>query len=320
MRFSSAPAPARRRRALGWTTAAAALLLALAMAGYKFLPPHSDASFLLGTALPWLGLAVPVLAVASLRARSWLGGAGTAAALAAWLVVAGPWLLPSPAPAAPSQAAGQSSGPLRVASQNLRAGNLQAPALLDNLAQSGADVVALQEVTGSTDTGPGTSIGAAYPHQSRVGTVALLSKTPISNVQPLALGLGWKRALNATVSVGGSEVSVYVVHAASARPNDHADRDTMLESLAGIVATDTSSRVVALGDFNAASDENILGPIKAQLSEPSQAERGPGFTWPSAFPMARPDHIFARGLTGISSTVVDSIGSDHKGVTADFAL
>ncbi|WP_427015352.1 endonuclease/exonuclease/phosphatase family protein [Pseudarthrobacter sp. P1] len=317
MRPSLLPVSApRRRRGLGWTTAALALALALALAGYRFLPERGDASFLLGSALPWLGLGVPVLALAAWRARSWPAGGTVAAALAAWLAVSSGWLLPAPA----VQASGATAPQFRVASQNLEAGNTEAPALLDRLAGSGADVVALQEVTGSTDTGAGTSIGAAYPYQARVGTVALLSKLPIEGVQPLSLGLGWKRALNATLTVAGHEVSVYVVHAASARPNEHADRDAMLDNLAQTIATDTAGKVVALGDFNAGSDENILAGIKGQLTEPAGAGPGPGFSWPAAFPVARPDHIFARGLTGLSSAVVDSIGSDHKGVTADFAV
>lgn len=308
------PRSRRHSRGLGWTTAAVAVVLALALAGYRLLPERGDASFLLGSMLPWLGVGVPLLALAAWRARSWLAGGTVAAALAAWLAISGSWLVTAPA----VQAAG--SPALKVASQNLEAGNAQAPALLDRLAGSGADVVALQEVTGSTNTGAGTSIGAAYPHQARVGTVALLSKLPIENVQPLSLGLGWKRALNATLTVAGQKVSVYVVHAASARPNDHAERDTMLANLSTTISTDTAGKVVALGDFNAGSDENILAGLKGQLSEPAGSTPGPGFSWPAAFPMARPDHIFARGLVGLSSAVVDSIGSDHKGITADFAV
>jgi hypothetical protein len=59
-----------------------------------------------------------------------------------------------------------------------------------------------------------------------------------------------------------------------------------------------------------------LAPLEDTQQE---AGAGFGFTWPSALPVVRPDHILDRGLTTRRSWVVRAPGSDHRAVVADFA-
>jgi vancomycin resistance protein VanJ len=88
----------------------------------------------------------------------------------------------------------------------------------------------------------------------------------------------------------------------------------MLDELSAVIDRDENERVVALGDFNAASTDPALAGIRRTLSEPGQSEPSFGFTWPAAFPVARIDHLFQRGLTPVENTVIPAGASDHLAV------
>jgi vancomycin resistance protein VanJ len=49
------------------------------------------------------------------------------------------------------------------------------------------------------------------------------------------------------------------------------------------------------------------------MSDSRQAVGGGlGFTWPAVFPLTRPDHVLARGLTPVSDQALAAGGSDHR--------
>jgi vancomycin resistance protein VanJ len=313
---TSAAAPARgpgARRGLGRRRAVAVLALAFTAVVLLGLVPGFVGSAV-STALPWLGLLlVPLLVVAlAVRGRTWLVAL---VPVVAWAFAVGPSFAWLPAPDGGGAAdAAEAPAELVFGSQNVEALSGTAADSAATLVAAGADVIALTELDGSAREQADAALEASHPYSYAVGTVGIWSTSPISNARPLELGLGWNRALTVDVSAPAGLVSVYVVHAASLRPGAQSDRDTMLDELSAVIDRDENERVVALGDFNAASTDPALAGIRRTLSEPGQSEPSFGFTWPAAFPVARIDHLFQRGLTPVANTVLPAGASDHLAV------
>lgn len=313
------------RRARGIAIASIAIT---AVIGLGLVPGFVGAA--VSTALPWLGWAVAALFVAALvvRRRVWLVAL---VPLVAWAVAVAPSLmgvsvgsLASLTSSGVGAEGGAGTVPdasrLVFASQNVEAGSGTAGASAAALVERGAQVIALTELDADARGEAAEALVASHPYSYAVGTVGIWSSLPISNEQPLELGLGWNRALTVDVETPEGPVSVYVVHAASLRPGLQSDRDTMLAELGRAIAGDDTARVVALGDFNAASTDPALAGIRAELAEPAQSSPSFGFTWPTAFPVARIDHVFQRGLAPLENTTAPAGASDHLAVIATFGL
>jgi len=83
--------------------------------------------------------------------------------------------------------------------------------------------------------------------------------------------------------------------------------------LAALVQADPASRVLVVGDLNTATTDPALTPLTARMADSrEQVAGGFGFTWPAQFPLTRPDHVLARGLTPVSDQVLAAGGSDHR--------
>ncbi len=316
------------RRARGIAIASIAIT---AVIGLGLVPGFVGAA--VSTALPWLGWAVAALFVAALvvRRRVWLVAL---VPLVAWAVAVAPSLMgvsvgslasitsSGVGAEAGAGSAGTAADASRLvfASQNVEAGSGTAGASAAALVERGAQVIALTELDADARGEAAEALVASHPYSYAVGTVGIWSSLPISNEQPLELGLGWNRALTVDVDTPEGPVSVYVVHAASLRPGLQSDRDTMLAELGRAIAGDDTARVVALGDFNAASTDPALAGIRAELAEPAQSSPSFGFTWPTAFPVARIDHVFQRGLAPLENTTAPAGASDHLAVIATFGL
>jgi vancomycin resistance protein VanJ len=308
--------PKRRpRTGLAVVLCVLSLALAAAMGLHEFIPQLFGVALLIESALPWVGLAIPVLLVLAFVSRS--KGAVVAALVPAlvWGVMFVPGVVPlgwsAPAPAGAT---------LTVASQNVEAGSGTAVDSAKALAATGAQVIALEEMDAGVRSDVQDALGDAYPYSYGVGTVGMWSVYPIENAQMLDLGLGWQRAMAADLKTPTGLVSVYVIHAASARPDDHADRDTMLANLADYIPRDENSRILMLGDFNAGTSDRNLAPLTSQLAEANQTGGGFGFTWPSAFPVTRPDHVLQRGMQVTSNTTMRAGASDHLAVITTLNL
>lgn len=253
-------------------------------------------------ALPWTGLLLLVLTViAAVLARRVI-----LLLLAPVLV----WTL-AMAPFFPGAAASTGPESLTVVSQNVRAHSGGAAASAAELAASGADVVALTELDAASLAVARETLAVDYPNSYAIGTVGIWSRLPIASTEPLSLGLGWNRALRVDVQSGDISTAVYVIHAASVRPGQQSDRDAMLSGLAAQIAADPAASIIAVGDFNAAPADPGLAALRAELSWVRPTDGTLGFTWPSAFPLARIDQVFVRGLDVASATTMRAGNSDH---------
>ncbi|MFI6522844.1 endonuclease/exonuclease/phosphatase family protein [Spirillospora sp. NPDC050679] len=296
--------PASSRR--GAVIAAASVVLALLLAGHRLVP--GNAGTLLDTALPWLGLLVPVLLLAAAARRARLGAAAAALPAAVWLALFGTAFVPG------------GGGPydVRAVSQNMYAANPSPAATAARLIGTKADLLALQEMPSGDHP---ARLSRVYRHHVVKGTVGLWSRWPLRNAREVPLGLGWPRALRATVAAPKGELAVYVAHLGSARPGRTGGRDATMDRLAAVVRADRAERVLVLGDLNTATTDRKLGELVPPLRESHRsAGTGLGFTWPSRFPVARPDHILYRGVEAVGAGTVPTPGSDHHAVRADFTL
>jgi len=323
IRTGSRPGPWKR----GPVLAALALLLALAMLLHGEIPDWRwNLGSLTETFLPWLGLLIPVLLARALGRRS-------RSALAALLLPAVVWLNQFGGVLSDKSRPG---GFLTVASENVNAGNPDPAGSARDLAASGADVLALVELTPLAAGTYEKGLAKAYPYHTLQGTVGLWSKLPLSDTRPIdimdygplaeTMPAGHKtasdRALRTTVATGHGPLTVYVAHPGSVRVNPRAgfwtaSRDIGVQALGQAIAADPSKRVVLLGDLNGTMGDRAFGGLTAQLhSAQDVAGDGFGFTWPASFPVVRIDQILVRGVTPDSSWVLPANGSDHRPVAA----
>jgi vancomycin resistance protein VanJ len=323
IRIGSRPEPWRR----GPVLTVLALLLAPVMLLHAEIPDWRwNLGSLVETFLPWLGLLIPALLAGALRRRS-------ASALAALLLPAVVWLHLFGGVLSSKSRPG---GFLTVASENVNAGNPDPAGTARDLAASGADVLALVELTPQATGMYEKGLAKAYPYHTLQGTVGLWSKLPLSDTQPIDImdygplaetipaddKTASDRALRTTVATDRGPLTVYVAHPGSVRVNPGAgfwttSRDIGVQALGKAIAADPTKRVVLLGDLNGTLDDRAFAGITAQLhSAQDVAGDGFGFTWPASFPVVRIDQILVRGVKPDSSWVRSANGSDHRPVEA----
>ena len=311
----------------GLVLAAVALLLGSSMLLHAKIPNRiGNLGSLVETFLPWFGLGIPVLLAGALWRRSASAVVALLLPVAAWLHLFGPLLTDSSRP----------GGDLIVVSQNVDSANPDPAGTARDLAASGADLLALEELTPQTAVTYGAELARVYPYRTVQGTVGLWSKLPLSDTRPIdvvnygplakAIPAETKvvsnRALRTTVSTDHGPLAVYVAHLGSVRVNPRAgfwiaSRDIGVQALGKAISAEPNPRVVLLGDLNGTTDDRALDDLTAQLrSTQNSTGDGFGFTWPAAFPMVRFDQILLRGLTPTSSRVLPATGSDHLPVIA----
>jgi vancomycin resistance protein VanJ len=324
IRSGTRPGPWQR----GPVLAALALLLGLLMLLHAEIPNRiGHLGSLVETLLPWFGLFVPVLLAGALWRRSAAAVVALLLPVTVWLNLFGGLL-------------GDKSHPgsdLVVVSHNVDAGNPDPAGTARDLAASGADVLALEELTEQARGTYEKGLAKAYPYHTVQGTVGLWSRLPLSDTRPVDVKMdagpladtkpadvkmGYNRGLRTTVATDHGPLAVYVVHLGSVRVVPRtgfstAQRDAGAQALAAAVAADRNERVVLLGDLNGTLDDRAFADLTEQLhSAQDTAGDGFGFSWPAKFPVARIDQILVRGVRPRSSWVLPATGSDHLPVAA----
>ncbi|MER7562885.1 endonuclease/exonuclease/phosphatase family protein [Streptomyces sp. NPDC048523] len=297
----------------GVVLAALALLIALVMLLHAQIPNAvGNLGSLTETFLPWLGVFVPVLLLLGFLRRS-------ATALIAVLLPAAVWLNLFGGLLSDKSATG---GDLTVATHNVNADNPDPSGTARDVAASGADVVALEELTASAVPVYEKALASTYKYHAVEGTVGLWSKYPLSGVKPVDIKLGWTRAMRAAVAAPDGQVAVYVAHLPSVRVKMAAgftarQRDKSADALGEAIADEKLSRKILLGDLNGTMNDRALNAVTSQMrSTQGAAGSGFGFSWPASFPMARIDQIMVQGVEPLSSWTLPATGSDHLPVAA----
>ncbi|AWW39883.1 membrane protein [Streptomyces sp. AS58] len=298
----------------GLIVAAVALLLALVMVGHAYIPNSvGNLGSLTETFLPWIGVFVPLLFLLALVRRSAVALIAVLIPAVVWFNIFGGLL---------SDKAGAAGGHVTVVTHNVNADNPDAPGTARDVAASGADVVALEELTASAVPVYESALAAAYKYHSVQGTVGLWSKYPLRDVRPVDIKLGWIRAMRATVRTPEGPLAVYVAHLPSVRVKLEAgftarERDTSADALGEAIGDEQLPRTVLLGDLNGTMNDRALKAVTAQMrSTQGAAGSGFGFSWPASFPMARIDQILVKGVEPVSSWTLPETTSDHLPVAA----
>ncbi|MGW3040600.1 endonuclease/exonuclease/phosphatase family protein [Kitasatospora sp. NPDC001159] len=311
---SSGLGPWRR----GPVLTACALLLGLLLLLHRSVTDWAGLGSLVDTFLPWFGLFVPVLLAGALWRRS-------ASAVIALLLPAIVWVSLFGGLLHDKSHRGSD---LTVVSHNVDADNRDPAGTARDLAASGANLLALEELTDQAKGTYENELATAYPYYAVEGTVGLWSKLPLSDTQPVDVQPGMAgpldpfRALRTTVTTEKGPLAVYVVHLGSVRVMPRGGfwtdtRDAGATKLAEAVAADRSERVLVLGDFNGTMDDRAFDGLTSQLrSAQDVAGDGFGFSWPVTFPMVRIDQILVRGVEPKSAWLLPATGSDHRPVAA----
>ncbi|WP_020117768.1 endonuclease/exonuclease/phosphatase family protein [Streptomyces canus] len=316
------PGPWRR----GPLLTASALLLGLLMLLHGSVPNRiGQLGSLVETFLPWFGLFVPVLLAGALWRRSASAVVALLLPVVVWLNLFGGLLGDR----------SHTGGDLTLVSHNVGADNPDPTATARDLAASGADVLALEEITPEATGTYEKELAGAYPFHAVRGTVGLWSRLPLSDTRRVDIDMDYgpladtkpvdttaTRALRTTVTTDRGPLVVYVAHLASVRvtPRDGfgtAQRDRGVQAIGRAVAAERNERVVVLGDLNGTLDDRAFTALGARMTSAQDAAGdGFGFTWPAGFPLARIDQILVRGVRPESSWVLPATGSDHLPVAA----
>ncbi|ORT60383.1 endonuclease/exonuclease/phosphatase family protein [Streptomyces sp. CB03238] len=301
----------------GALLACCAVAIALLMVFHAQIPNKiGNLGSLTETFLPWLGVFVPVILVAALLRRS-------ATALIAALLPGVIWLNLFGGLVTDKSGAG---GDLMVVTHNVNADNPDPEGTARQVAGSGADVVALEELKPGMVPVYEQALADTYPYHSVQGTVGLWSKYPMSDSRPVDIRLGWTRAMRATVTAPQGEVAVYVAHLPSVRVKLNAgftanQRDDSADALGEAIVREDLDRVILLGDLNGTMNDRSLNAVTSQMrSTQGAAGDGMGFSWPAAFPMARIDQILVKGVEPVASWTLPETDSDHLPIAARVTL
>ncbi|MFD6418028.1 endonuclease/exonuclease/phosphatase family protein [Streptomyces sp. NPDC060194] len=301
----------------GIVLAVCAVVLALVMILHADVPNRAgNLGSLLETFLPWLGLGVPVLVVLGLLRRSATALVATLIPLVVWANMFGGLIT--------DKSGG--GGDLTVATHNVNAENGDPEGTARSVAASGAQVIALEELTEDAVPVYERALAKEYPHHQVAGTVGVWSKYPLSATRPVDIKLGWTRALRTTVATDRGDVAVYVAHLPSVRVKLDAGftasrRDQSADALGEAIAREQLDDVILLGDLNGTMNDRSLRAVTSQMrSTQGAAGDGFGFSWPAKFPMARIDQILVKGVEPKRSWSLTRTGSDHLPIAATVTL
>lgn len=289
-----------------------AVLLTLLMTLHDRVPdggPHLRS--LVETFLPWTAAGVVALLAAGLPRRSRAARAAVLLPAATWAALHGGTFLDR-----------GTAGPadLTVVTHNVDDANPDPAGTARALAASGAQLIALQELTWPALREYEQALAGTHPHHAVVGTVGLWSTHPLHDTAGVPL-VPWRSALRTTVAAPGGPLTVYVAHLPSVRISPSgfttARRNEAADRLATELASAPAGPVALLGDFNGTTDDRALAPVTGRFrSAQETAGAGFGFSWPARFPVARIDHVLVRGLTAVSARTLPATASDHLPVAA----
>lgn len=289
------------------------------------------AALVLGFLAPWLPaadslahfrfhmtVALALAAVLLLIARDWrAGGLACAVTLAGFIGLA---------PAFPVWGTAKAGGPapsITLVQFNLSFRNRTPEAVADFIRREGADVVTLQEVTGTTRKAI-ELLRDDYPYSvecpfARVGGVAVLSRLPKAPDASAGCvkgdGLAWLR-----VMAGGHSVSVASLHLHWPYPFGQAPQIDRLERH----LQNIPRPVLLAGDFNAAPWSHAVSRIAAATD--TRVAGGLRFTfqlrpsrWAPSIGMPIDHVLLPAGMLPNDINLGPRAGSDHASVVARLA-
>lgn len=314
------------RKLLGWLAWLVVLLLAVTALSRLVAHDRVWVAFAANTLTPYLYLPVYgalLVAVAQRRYRLTTVATGVVVAHLYWCF----------APLARSERRGPEppeSGEFRVLSSNVLAWNASTEGIVREILESGADVVAVQELSPRWQRAFARSeFVRVYPHRvedvrSDAFGSGIYAREPL--VESDVLQTPVMPVARATVLVGGRAVRIYSVHPPPPAHPVLVDRWSR-----GLAAIERAARaeklpVVLAGDFNTTQHSAWYARLlRAGFANGHDACGRPfATTWPNGMLRMLPiriDHVFVSNeLRCISVREGIGAGSDHRPVIVDLAL
>ncbi len=224
------------------------------------------------------------------------------------------------------------AGPeVRVGTYNIHYGyntpwQFQLEEMARTIEESGADIVALQEVDACRITSYGVDdalwlgrrlgMEAIYqPTVEHLTGIALLSRFPVRQAEGklLTSQLEQTAIVRAEVEVGDDVPGAYAIWLGL----EPEERAVQLGEALDFIA---EGSVVLGGDFNATPDSPIYRQLVDAGFTDGAAADDASFTSPSEAPRNRIDYVWIRGLRPVTAKVLDSTASDHRMVVVEAVL
>lgn len=258
--------------------------------------------------LQYLAIALALLVLALLRGQIAVG-----VLLAATMAV-NAWPLLADLPRRGAAAAEPSLVLLNI---NVEARNAEHERVLERIRESGADVVAVIELSPALDTKLG-ALADLYPHRVTVPAagnfgIAVLSRRPLR--ETVVFDLGPSPAIETVLETPEGAVRLYAIHtkppvgATLART-----RNGQLDSLAERIRASDGPLLVC-GDFNLSPYSPWFDRFeRASGTRSARRGQGLGISWPATMPLLGTpiDHCFLRGpLVATQVERMAATGSDH---------
>jgi len=224
------------------------------------------------------------------------------------------------------------AGPnVRVGTYNIHYGyntswQFQLEEMAKAIEESGADIVALQEVDACRITSYGVDdalwlgrrlgMEAIYqPTLDHLTGIALLSRFPVRRTEGklLTSRLEQTAIVRVQVEVGGDVLDAYGIWFGL----EPEERAVQLSEALDFIG---EGPAVFGGDFNATPDSPIYRQLVDAGFTDGAAAFDPSPTSPSETPRERIDYVWIRGLRPVAAKVLDSTASDHRMVVVEALL
>ena len=287
------------------------LLLACLLGLHHLIPTTRGLALIVESALPWTWVLLALLVLFMLIRFSVWSIIGVIIPALLWAGMFGAYLKPQPE---------QTASDIVVASQNVGARLPQPTATAKNIIDQAPDIVTIQEIESLSGEIIQKEMNAAYDYSAINDTIGVWSKWPVGETELIDLGLEWPRAFATTISTDHGDIRFYAVHMPSVRPGQESLRNAALQTLAEKIKDDPAEHVVVAGDFNSTSSDRYFSELEGLDDTRKSVGGGFGFTWPSAFPVVRLDHILVRGFDPQFEKVMDRGTSDHRAIVAGMNL
>ncbi|MCA9066718.1 MAG: endonuclease/exonuclease/phosphatase family protein [Planctomycetaceae bacterium] len=278
--------------------------------------------------------------VANLRIQLLIGLASTAALGAIsrkWKLLAlpvvlaiwqGTWIIP----AFQYGETADSEPLIRVCSMNVLTSNRNHDAILAQMRELDADVVAVLELSSSLSSRIVRDLDDLYPHRYLIPDdggnfgIGLLSKVPFQSVGQVNFSRFQLPSIDATVVSEGNSIRILATHTIPPMGRDRfQDRNQHLQNIATWLndSATNNSRVIVTGDLNLTP----WSPVFRSWCRDAELDNatdgcGLGPTWYRfpGFPFGLIlDHgLCSWTLAGTRTCVADAMGSDHRAVVFEF--
>lgn len=229
---------------------------------------------------------------------------------------------------------------LRVMTWNVRYDNPSPQSIADAIESQQPDIVAIQELVGSTASKISQALSRDFPYRVIPAKFefGIFSKYPLKSSQPATLNPQTSRFQEVSISWGKQEIVLINVHLPiptlttkkwSFLPipvNYNTDRQAAIYQILLDRIVKINKPLLVVGDFNTSDRDRYYRALSFWLNNAFQeAGWGFGFTFPTkspiAIPLVRIDHIFYSSQWQARSAWTDrGVGSDHQYLVANLQL